>query len=95
MKQILLTESEAAEAMRLSARTLREARKAGELHYVLFGRAVRYTIEDLESFVAARTKVNSPCPAATTLTKRSSRRRTTAQIIPFHLRKGAAGRERL
>lgn len=34
---ILLTESEAAEALRLCPRTLRKARKAGLLHYVLIG----------------------------------------------------------
>lgn len=47
----LLTEDEAAERLRVCARTLRKERQAGRLPYVLIGRAVRYTLGDLESFI--------------------------------------------
>jgi len=95
VKRMLLTEPEAAEALQVCARMLREARKAGELRYVLIGRSVRYTLEDLESYVDSRRQVSSPCPAQLPPPKRTTRKQGDAQIIPFHLRKRAVGGERL
>ncbi len=47
----LLTEEEAAQCLRVCPRTLRKERQAGRLPYVLIGRCVRYSPEDLESFI--------------------------------------------
>ena len=83
--QLLLTEAEAAERLRICTRTLRKARQDGQLHYVLIGRAVRYTIEDLDSFVASNRKVNPPCPtpAHSPASGSSRSRRSSGKIIPF------------
>lgn len=59
---LLLTEAEAAERLRICTRTLRKARQEGALHYVLIGRAVRYTVPDLESFIESLRKVQTTCP---------------------------------
>lgn len=95
--QILLTETEAAAALRICARVLRKARQDGLLHYVLIGRSVRYTQDDLESYVARQRKVEPPCPATTTRTTKARRAHTAgAVIVPFHQRKlKASGGERL
>lgn len=96
---ILLTEAEAAAALRLSARTLRKARADGQLRYVLIGRAVRYTMADLESFVENLRQVQPPCPTPaprTIGTASPARRAPGAVIVPFHQRSGKArARERL
>lgn len=57
----LLTEDEAAEALRVCTRTLRKERQAGRLPYILIGRSVRYAPADLETFIErARTTVAEP-----------------------------------
>lgn len=93
--QLLLTEAEAAASLRVCPRVLRKARQTGELHYVLIGRSVRYTVTDLESFVERQRKVSAPCP--TPSQNGSPTRRGTARgnsksgvIVPFHLRKSGA-----
>lgn len=83
--QALLTEPEAAEALRLSTRTLRKARSEGRLTYVLIGRSVRYTMDDLASFIEASRQDAQPCDKHT-------RRQTTARprngkIVPFTARR--------
>ena len=89
-QQLLLTEVEAAERLRLCTRTLRKARAEGLLHFVLIGRAVRYTVADLESFIdALRQQVPAPClptsqqPASKAHGKRA---RTSGVIVPFTAR---------
>lgn len=77
----LLTESEAAEQLRVCARTLRQARKEGRLTFVLIGRCVRYTMEDLETFIASSRQDTMPAKRAT----RSTVRRN-ATIVPFTAR---------
>ena len=84
--RLLLTEAEAAERLRVCQRTLREARKDGRLHYVLLGRSVRYTIDDLESFIASNRKVNPPCTVKPPAPRSTGRRNKGAQIIPFTVR---------
>lgn len=97
--QLLLTEAEAAACLRLSARTLRKARADGQLHYILIGRSVRYTLEDLESYIASQRQVAPPCPPVPLPTARTTkaprRRKAGAQIIPFHQRTGKRSGERL
>ncbi|WP_313800941.1 helix-turn-helix domain-containing protein [Sphingobium sp.] len=81
---ILLTETEAAECLRVCTRTLRKARQAGQLHYILIGRAVRYTLADLESYVEQLRQVQPACPP-TQPTRRISVPRQSARgvIVPF------------
>ena len=95
-QQLLLTEAEAADRLRLCQRTLRKARQEGLLHSVLIGRAVRYTVADLESFIdALRQQVPAPClkqepsplPRAQPARKgRGASARQSAAIIPFTAR---------
>lgn len=83
--QLLLTESEAADRLRLCPRTLRKARAAGILPYVLIGRSIRYTQGDLESYIEAQRQQSAPCPAPAT-SKRRSTAGKSAKIIPFTAR---------
>ena len=51
----LLTETEAAEALRVCARTLRRLRKRGDIRYVaVTSRTVAYRLEDLQAFIEKR-----------------------------------------
>ncbi|WP_406693342.1 helix-turn-helix domain-containing protein [Sphingomonas cannabina] len=59
MLPALLTEDEAADALKLCPRTLRKQRQAGRLPYVLIGRAIRYTLDDLTQFVES----SRQCPS--------------------------------
>jgi len=79
----LLTETEAAEALRLCPRTLRKARQEGRLTYILIGRAVRYTMSDLESFIEASRQDSQPCRQPM---HRSSVKRQSGNIVPFSAR---------
>ena len=87
---LLLTEPEAAERLRMSARVLRQARQEGQLRYILRGRSVRYTIADLESYIDQLRQVQTPC-----FTPPSPRPRTPGRkaapgvIIPFSERRRA------
>ncbi|MCB5423930.1 helix-turn-helix domain-containing protein [Altererythrobacter sp. CC-YST694] len=83
---ILLTEAEAAAALRLSPRTLRKARQAGLLHYVLIGRSVRYTMDDLESYVASLRQVQQPCPPNRPTARSSKPSKRSGVIVPFTVR---------
>lgn len=47
----LMTEPEAAEALKVCTRTLRKARQAGNLPFVRIGRNIRYTHDDLNHFI--------------------------------------------
>lgn len=84
----LLTETEAAEALKVCTRTLRKERQAGRLAYVLIGRAVRYTMDDLDRFIETAREIRPPCPqprpAAQGKPARGKRR--GAEIIPFSAR---------
>lgn len=75
----LMTESEAADALRLCPRTLRKARQEGRLGYVLIGRAIRYSISDLESFVLAARQDNLVARP----TSKGTARRGGGIFVPF------------
>ena len=79
----LLTEPEAAEALRVCTRTLRKARQDGRLTYVLIGRSVRYTMEDLQSFIEASRQDAQPCEKPT----RRVTARPRGKIVPFTARR--------
>lgn len=82
-RQLLLTEAEAADRLRLCQRTLRKARREGKLRYVLIGRAVRYTEDDLTSFIDSLRTVQPACPPKPQPTRSARSTRKGAQIIPF------------
>ena len=79
----LLTEPEAAEALRVCTRTLRKARQDGKLSYVLIGRSVRYTMDDLQSFIEASRQDAQPCEKPT----RRVTARPRGKIVPFTARR--------
>lgn len=80
---ILLTETEAAARLRLCTRTLRKERQAGRLRYVLIGRTVRYTVEDLESYVEQLRQVPPACQPAPTRRTSVPKRRDHGVVVPF------------
>lgn len=84
---LLLTEPEAAGMLKLCQRTLREARQEGKLRYILIGRAVRYTIDDLESFIASLREVNQCPPASINKPKSARRQKRGGNVVPFRLRR--------
>ena len=89
-RQLLLTETEAARRLSLSPRTLRKARSEGKLRYVLIGRAVRYTEDDLTTFIDSLRTVQPACspqsPMAPQPTRNTRKKGKSAQIIPFTVR---------
>ncbi|WP_333882836.1 helix-turn-helix domain-containing protein [Sphingobium yanoikuyae] len=83
-QSILLTETEAADRLSLCARTLRKERQAGRLRYVLIGRAIRYTVADLESYVEQLRQVPPAClPALPTRRTALAKRRDRGVVVPF------------
>jgi excisionase family DNA binding protein len=83
LAQLLLTESEAAERLAVSPRTLRKARQTGALHYIAIGRSVRYTLSDLESFIAALRQVPPNCSIACPSRKSARPNGKQDVIVPF------------
>ncbi len=81
----LLTEDQAAAHLALCPRTLRKARQSGTLSYVLIGRAVRYTLADLDQFIDNHRRKEAPC-LDQTKPKTRARPGRTAQIVPFTAR---------
>ena len=81
----LLTEMEAATRLRIGERTLRGIRQRGEIRYILIGaRKIFYRPEDCEEYLAARLRVEQPCPT-NRRTQRASR--NTGNIVPFSQRR--------
>lgn len=83
---LLLTEAEAAERLRVCTRTLRKARHAGLLHYVLIGRTIRYTLSDLESYIERLRQVQPACPIKEPTRRVSQPSRKAGEIVPFTVR---------
>jgi len=54
----LLTETELAGFLKVSKRSIRHARQAGALRYLLVGRAVRYRIADVDAFIETSIIIN-------------------------------------
>lgn len=82
MTQLLMTEAEAAERLSLCTRTLRKARQEGALPFVLIGRAVRYTMADLESYIEKQRQTAAPCQPSANVMRRPVKRHS-AVIVPF------------
>lgn len=85
MIPLLFTEDEAAARLAICPRTLRKARQAGRLSYILIGRAVRYSLADLEAFIDSRRRKDQPCINPAPRPKAASRRRS-GEIVPFTAR---------
>lgn len=80
MNQVLLTEPQAAEALQVCIRTLRKARQDGRLTYVLIGKSVRYTMDDLRGFIEASRQDARPCRKPT---RRTTAAKRSGNIVPF------------
>lgn len=76
----LLTEVEAAEALRIRPRTLRKCRQSGEIAFIRFGRSIRYSAAEVNEFVGRATVANDRSPTKST---RRVPTRAIATIIPF------------
>lgn len=75
----LMTEDEAAQALRLCAKTLRKARQQGELSFVRIGRNVRYSESDLAQFIErSRECLSTSAPA-----RRSGNTRSRSTVLDF------------
>ena len=86
MTGLLLTEPQAAAHLAICPRTLRKARQQGQVTYVLFGRAVRYTLDDLAAFVDSHRQKEALCSPAAPAPK-SRQHRATGVIVPFTQRR--------
>lgn len=81
--RLLFTEVEAAERLHLSTRTLRKARQSGQLHYVLIGRAIRYTLADLESYIERLRQMEPACPPSRPTHRSIAPSGRQGVIVPF------------
>src|SRR5690242_7971457 len=84
---LLLTEEEAARRLNLCPRTLRKERQAGRLPYILIGRAVRYTITDLEQFVEASRQDKAPCQSTSRKGRPTSTSTSCGKVVAFTARR--------
>ena len=82
----LLTETQAAEALSISPRTLRKARQEGRIAHILIGRAVRYTMDDIARFVEASRQDVRPCDQHRPPAPRRTARHRGGNIVPFSQR---------
>lgn len=58
--ELLLTEREAAEALKLCPKTLYHLRRKGELTYVKVGASIRYDRQSLVDWIEHRKRLTSP-----------------------------------
>ena len=58
IERLLLTSKETAKALGICERSLYALTKAGELRAVKIGRAVRYSLNDLKSWIEKKSKEN-------------------------------------
>jgi excisionase family DNA binding protein len=82
----LLTEDEAAAALRVCPRTLRKERQAGRLPYILIGRRVLYAPSDLETYVERARTTARPAADVMPRGRRVASNRLSGAIIPFSKR---------
>lgn len=75
----LLTEDEAAQALKVCARTLRKERKAGRLSYVSIRGAIRYTNADLAEYIEKARQ----CPSTDEKAPRSGNTTSRSTVSDF------------
>ncbi|WP_083836123.1 helix-turn-helix domain-containing protein [Sphingomonas elodea] len=88
----LLTETEAADRLKLCTKTLRKERKAGRLPYILIGRAVRYTLDDLESFIAKARQDTTQCQSTNRVSRPTTTTTSSGTVVAFTARQGSRPR---
>ena len=91
-ESLLLTEDEAAARLKISARTLRDLRKAGSIRYVqITARKIGYRPEDCAEYVASRVRTESAAlkPSPSPKRTRSKRAPVFGNVLPFSQRKKA------
>lgn len=76
----LLTEEEAASFLNVHPQTLRKVRARGQIAFVRIGRSIRYSKEEVVSFVERATVANDPLPARAMRGRSGGRK---SKIIPF------------
>lgn len=82
----LLTEEQAAQALKLCVSTLRKERRAGNLPYILIGRAVRYAPDDLSTFIERKRQIAVVPTVTTHKGRKASANRSKGNIVPFSAR---------
>jgi hypothetical protein len=88
----LLTADQAAAKLACSIKTLNGHVKAGELKYVTIGHGKKrprkmFTDADLDGFIAAQTKKDSPaCPSDATRARRIGNTDSSFTVVPFTVR---------
>lgn len=79
----LLTEPEVAQILRMSQRSVRNARLRGDLPHLRIGRLVRYRADDLEGFLTAASLATAGIRTKHEHTRRRMRAQSRPQIRPF------------
>ena len=75
----LLTETQAAQHLKLCRRTLRKFRQEGSLPFVRLGRSIRYTETDLSLFIER----SRECPSTSEKARRSGNTRSRSTVYDF------------
>jgi excisionase family DNA binding protein len=79
--QALLTEPEVADILKMSVRSVRNARMTGSLPHLRIGRLIRYRADDLDAFLGAASI--TPAVLGTKQKRTSSRARPNPKIRLF------------
>lgn len=79
--QSLLTEPEVADILKMSVRSVRNARMSGSLPHLRIGRLIRYRADDLDAFLGAASI--TPDVLGARRKRHSSRARPNPKIRPF------------
>ena len=79
--QALLTEPEVADILKMSVRSVRNARITGSLPHLRIGRLIRYRADDLDAFLSAASI--TPAVLGTKQKQTSSRARPNQKIRLF------------
>src|SRR5262245_63554723 len=85
---------EACERLRCSIKTLNEHIASGALRYVAVGHGKKrqrrmFTDSDLDDFIIAQTRKDSPCPSAATPARHSGNITSKSEVIGFTARRSA------
>lgn len=82
----LLTEAEAADALRICTRTLRRLRQRGAIRFVaVTSRSVAYRLEDLQAFIEQRARICEE--AVPTRRTARARRQQAPNVLSFTARR--------
>lgn len=82
-KRKLYSEAEACVMLSVCEKVLRRARKDGQLRYVLIGRSIRYTMDDLDDFISKSRQEGEPCQSTSRKTRRTTISTSRCEIVAF------------